>query len=382
MITSIEKLHKDGVKGVKKVLVYFNGSFPKKSYPIKDTTLPVRLFPEANEFIIRCSCTEDTVAYFKKYYPSVNKIGEPIKLRFLKPDFSNWEIAIKNTDVAYAPWIGFDGYQQSISDFKIKYHMFMLEYKNPIYMFINEPMSSSIKSFLKYLEEDENRLFENKAYYDKMYPKMDEFYKNVNFMPNDTPFVKSSDKPWWFGKVKLIAEHHDIHVTPIPDNIIYDLPKADELKSRFANKDYSEKRGIWLGTCFDSRLKRFNELFITPGLLKMDIRGRGTYKVNLYGPEPNDSNNNVDNTELPKIFSEHEWSIYISRGKFTNMLGATFYEPLLNGLPQLIDENCDPLHEIFPTIPGCYFSTENELAQNIKTLDLRDVWIKQVEYLF
>ncbi len=59
MITEITKIPKEGIRGIKKVLVYFNGTFPKKAYPIKDTTLPTRLFPDATHFFIRCKNNQD-----------------------------------------------------------------------------------------------------------------------------------------------------------------------------------------------------------------------------------------------------------------------------------------------------------------------------------
>lgn len=379
MITEITKIPKEGVRGIKKVLVYFNGTFPKKAYPIKDTTLPTRLFPDATHFFIRCKNNQDNRKYFSKYFPLRNKNNEKIHACFVNEDFENWGYATEQTDAAYCPWCGFDGYQKDLGDFKMKYHRFMAYYRKPIYMFINEPSCSSIKSFLKYLEDDETRKQKYAATLIKLRNLNDEgiIYQNVNFMPNDTPF--SAEKPWWQSKVDPIATYHNIKVTPIPDNIIYDLPEYIPTLNRWVHKDYLKKRGIWLGTCFDTRVKRFNEVFQTPGLLDMDILGRGTEDVNLYSKKEGDTN--VANEDLPKIFAEHEYSIYISRGKFTNMLGATFYEPLLNGLPQFIDEICDPQHEIFPMIPECYYSTEHELKERIEKYNIQSIWQQQVEHV-
>ena len=307
----------------------------------------------------------------------MNKRGEKITLVMINEDFDNWDYASTKTDAAYCPWCGFDGYQKDLGDFKLKYHKFMAFYKKPIYMFINEPSCSSIKSFLRYLEDDLVRKEKYSSTLHKLKDIEDTLYKNVNFMPNATPF--SADKPWWQSKVDPIATYHDIKVTPIPDNIIYDLPEYIPTINKFVNKDLSKKRGIWLGTCFDTRVKRFNEVFTTPGLLDLDILGRGTEDVNLYSRKTGDTN--IENKDLRKIFVEHDYSIYISRGKFTNMLGATFYEPLLNGLPQFIDEICDPNHEIFPDIPECYYSTEHELKERINENDLKSIWTQQIEHI-
>lgn len=377
MIKLIEQIPKEGITDVKKVLIYFNGTFPKKAYPIKDTTLPARLFPYATKFFLRCKINQDNKDYFRKYFPRTNKRGEKIMLVMINEDFDSWDYASTKTDAAYCPWCGFDGYQKDLGDFKLKYHKFMAFYKKPIYMFINEPSCSSIKSFLRYLEDDSVRKEKYSSTLHKLKGIEDTLYKNVNFMPNATPF--SADKPWWQSKVDPIATYHDIKVTPIPDNIIYDLPEYIPTLNRWVCKDYSKRRGIWLGTCFDTRVKHFNEIFRIPGLLDLDILGRGTEDVNLYSKKEGDTN--VANEDLPKIFAEHEYSIYISRGKFTNMLGATFYEPLLNGLPQFIDEICDPQHEIFPMIPECYYSTEQELKERIEKYNIQSIWQQQVEHV-
>ena len=377
-IKEIAPIPKEGITEPRTVIVYFNGKFPKKAYPIKDTTLPTRLFPNATEFIIRCDLTDENKKYFRTYYPKKNTKGEDIRLRFLSPNFSDWECASYHSDALYCPWCGFDGYQKSLSDFKRRYHEMMLQYSQPIWMFINEPSCSSIKSYISYLEENIFRKKDNINFLKSVYSSEIKPYSNVRFMPNDTPFKKASKKPWWESKVLPISQNHDITVTPIPDNIIYDLPSSDELIDKFRFKNYDNKRGIWLGTCFDSRTTRFNNLFVTPELLKFDILGRGTEDVNLYSRK--DSDTNIDNSELPEIFAQHEWSIYISRGKFTNMLGATFYEPLLNGLPQFVDEKCDPEHEIFPGVK-CYFSTENELKKLIEGTDIFGLWCVQVKHL-
>lgn len=377
MITEVTKIPKEGVLGIKKVLVYFNGSFPKRSYPIKDTTLPARLFPEANQFFIRCKVTPKNKSYFSEYFPRTNKLGEKITLFMIDEEFDKWGYAANKTDAAYAPWCGFDGYQKELGDFKLRYHRFMTSYTKPIYMFINEPLSSSVRSLLEYLTSDESRRSTYATIISDLTKRKDILYKNVNFMPNDTPFT--SARPWWQSKVEPISELHDIKVTPIPDNIIYALPGYIETLNKWLHKDYSKKRGIWLGTCFESRVKHFNKLFVTPELLDFDIMGRGSQYVNLYSKKEGESN--VENDKLPSIFAEHEYSIYISRGKFTNMLGATFYEPLLNGLPQFIDEICDPKHEIFPDIPECYFSTEYELKNRIEMYNIQSIWQQQIEHI-
>ena len=93
MITEVTKIPKEGVLGIKKVLVYFNGSFPKRSYPIKDTTLPARLFPEANQFFIRCKVTPKNKSYFSEYFPRTNKLGEKITVFMIDEDFDKWRYA-------------------------------------------------------------------------------------------------------------------------------------------------------------------------------------------------------------------------------------------------------------------------------------------------
>lgn len=360
----INKIPKNGIEHVKKVLVYFNGTFPKKAYPLKDTNLPVRIFPNAEIFYIRCKNCKENLDYFTKLYKGK-------KIKFIPETFDDWVLASEKTDAMYMPWCGFDGYQKTLGDFKVRFHKAMMMYKNPIYLFINEPSCGSFRSIHEYAT--------NSCKNDSLKKELLNLptsYGHVNFMPNDTPF--KSQKYWWESKVEPVSECIDITVTPIPDNIIYDLPTSSELIEKFNNKEYDKKRGIWLGTCFDSRVKYFNDTFKTEELLDLEILGRGTEDVELYSKKFGDTN--IDNSMLPKIFSEHEWSIYISRGKFTNMLGATFYEPILNGLPQFISIVCDPNKEIFPGI-NCYFSNEHELKELIQNHNLKELWLNQVNYL-
>lgn len=362
----IQKIPKEGITNVKSVLVYFNGVFPKKAYPIKDTTLPMRLFPNAERFYIRCKQCNENEDYFKKLY-----VGKKIKL--IPENVDIGEKAMEHTDAMYMPWCGFDGYQKVIVNFKVRFHEAIMNYTKPIYLFINEPSCGSFRSIHEYATNSCKNLTLR-----KMLLSLPTSYSHVNFMPNDTPF--SVTKPWWESKVTPVSECTDITVTPIPDNIIYDLPTSNELIEKHQNKDYSKKKGIWIGTCFESRAKYFNSLFVTEGMFNLDILGRGTEDVNLYSNKTCDDTN-IPNDMLPKIFSEHDWSIYISRGKFTNMLGATFYEPLLNGLPQFVDELVDPKHEIFGNI-NCYYKDEQSLKKLVDNTDLHELWLEQITYLF
>lgn len=198
-------------------------------------------------------------------------------------------------------------------------------------------------------------------------------------MPNDTPFT--SKQYWWEPKLKYVEKFTPC-VRPCPDNIIYDLPTAEELEKKFEHRtpESYQQRGVWIGTCFDTREKYLNNLFTKPGYFDFDIKGRGTENVNLY-VDKTLKDSNVDNKLLPKIYAEHDYSIYFARAKFINILGATFYEPILNGIPQFIDELVDPDHEIFPAIPECYYNSEDSLHKQLQTVNLKELWLTQINHL-
>lgn len=376
---NIQKIEKP-ITDVKTVFVYFNGKFPKRVFPIKDTDLPRRLFPCANRFIIKCKACDDNLFYFSKLYSGKNALGEDIKTQFVSDNFDNWAGAARHTDAMYMPWISYCQYKNRLTDPVIAFHRAILLYKKPIYLFINDPLLGSFRPIQNWFKEDlANRWKDDRYRYLKQIP---EDYSHVHFMPNDTPFEKAGKGYWWEGKVKELCEKYpDSIISPLSDLIIYDLPTGEKATNLKELPNWESRRGIWCGTCFDSREAYLNSTFVTPGLLKMDIMGRCTEKVNLYTDKTLEDTN-IDNTKLPGILREHAYSIYFSRGKFTNMLGATFYEPILHGLPQFIAEKVDPFHEIFPDIPECYFNTEHELKEKTESLDLRDIWTRQANHLF
>jgi hypothetical protein len=54
--------------GVKSVMLFYFGKYPKKTKPAKDVTLPIRLWPNA-KYIIRCNTAgnigKNNLEYFK-----------------------------------------------------------------------------------------------------------------------------------------------------------------------------------------------------------------------------------------------------------------------------------------------------------------------------
>ena len=374
---SVEKFSDKDWLNIKTVFVYFNGSFPKRAYPIKDTSLPRRMFPHANKFYIRCRRSAANIEYFSKLYLGKNELGEDIKLKLVddRMDIS-WQQVQKDVDVMYMPWIGFDGYQKQLGSAKTNFHKTIHEFRKPIYLFVNDPKNSSFFAFSDYLRRDDV----DETVHTWFKPEM-ESYEHVRFVPNDTPFEKATNgKYWWSRHFEKISERFNVTVKPLSDIIIYDLPKSSDMLLGKIHTDYSKKRGIWVGTCFDERANYINKVF-TFGILDFKFMGRGSEKFNFYSNKDSDDNN-VQNDMLPGLFAQNDYSIYFSRGSFVNMLGATFYEPILNGLPQFVSEVCDPYHEIFPDCPECYWENEYDLKRNLHLTDLEDLWVKQVRHLF
>lgn len=363
---------------VKTVFVYFNGTFPKRAYPIKDTSLPRRMFPNANRFYVRCKKNQANVNYFKQLYTGTNALGEEIKLSLVDDSLNiNWKKVEADVDAMYMPWIGFDGYQKKLGKHKILFHKAIHQFRKPIYIFINDPHNSSFNAISYYLRNPEVL---DKTGFD-WFNESEESYEHVRFMPNDTPFIKAADgKYWWQRHLKQVSDSFDITVTPLSDKIIYDLFYTPEMLHEKMHDDYSQCRGVWIGTCFEERSDYINSVF-KDGVLNFEFMGRGTEKYNFYSNK-NAEDNNVENHMLPGIYANHDYSIYFSRGKFVNMLGATFYEPLLHGLPLFISKVCDPYQEIFPTCPECYWSNEWDLKKNVEETDLRDLWLRQINHLF
>lgn len=361
-ITTISKHGLD----YKTVLIYFTGKFPKRCISIKDMTLPNRLFPKANKFIIRCKCDETTIKYMNENFAKQNEIGEKITYNFITENFDKWELASKNVDAMYVPWILFQGMGNTLSVPKIKMHEALLRFSKPIYLFINDVYCLPFKDFTTYINEHNTTLSSNVL-------KCNTLYSNVNFMPNEQKFTNK--EYWWKSKLKLPNEY-DINVTQIPESIIYGYPNADEIIEKYKDKKY-DKSGIWIGTCFDNRVKYFNKFF-SKNVLNLSILGAGSDKVNYYGGD----GNAIPHTELKNLFDSHSWTIYIARGNFVPILGATFVEPLLNGLPLFIDYKvADPNKELFPGIK-CYYGNENELEYLIENTNLKELWESQVKVLF
>lgn len=374
---SVNKFSEKDWLDVKSVFVYFHGSFPKHAYPIKDTSLPRRMFPNANKFYIRCKKTLENTEYFSKLYSGKNDLGEDIEIKLINDQLDiAWKIVSKDIDVMYMPWVGFDGYQKNLGKHKEKFHKTIHEFRKPIYLFVNDPSNSSFFAFSDYLSRpdvDESRFH--------WFKPENELYEHVKFVPNDTPFTKATrGKYWWSRHFSKISDRFDINVAPLSDIIIYDLPKSHEVLLPKMHEDYSKRRGIWVGTCFEERSNYINLVF-TDGILDFRFMGRGTEKFELYSNK-NADENNVENRMLPGLFKSHDYSIYFSRGKFVNMLGATFYEPLLHGLPLFLSKVCDPYMEIFPDIPECYWENEWDLKRSVDSVDMEDLWLRQIRHLF
>jgi hypothetical protein len=342
-------------ESVKSVMLFYFGKYPKKTKPAKDITLPIRLWPKA-KYYIRCTTKgnigKNNLLYFREL--------------FRGHQFELVEDAV-SADMLFIHHENYNAFGGVVRECCVDFARALKEWKGPATVFYNDELFSGYYDLRDYIEnraKNENFLVKNPGILDKVRRKED--WTNVTLLMNENKITDWADEHVWDGPVK-----DQITVSYLSDIILYDLPT-----SGIRGKSEYEKKGVYVPLFTAERISVCDKLFngnvdITfagsrSDELKENIRGNGKY---------------INNIELPNFLRKFDWTIYIGKGKQSSYLGATFYEPLLKGLPVFVWTETDKMKKVFGDL-DCYFSNESDLKRLVEKWDMRDLFKEQVRRIF
>lgn len=342
-------------ESVKSVMLFYFGKYPKKTKPAKDVTLPIRLWPKA-KYYIRCTTKgnigKNNLLYFREL--------------FRGHQFELVENAVR-ADMLFIHHENYNAFGGVVRECCVDFAKALKEWEGPATVFYNDELFSGFYDLRDYVEnraKNENFLIKNPGILDKVKRKDD--WTNVTLLMNENKITDWADEHVWDGPVK-----DQITVSYLSDILLYDLPTSGiKIKSEYG------KKGVYVPLFTAERISVCDKLFngnvdITfagsrSDELKEVIRGNGKY---------------INNIELPNFLRKYDWTIYIGKGKQSSYLGATFYEPLLKGLPVFIWTETDKKKKIFEDL-DCYFSNEEELKSLVEKWDMAELFREQVQRIF
>jgi hypothetical protein len=336
---------------VKSVMVFYGGKYPKKTKPDKDVTLPTRLWPNA-KYYIRCNLK--------------GKIGSDNKMYFDKlfrgKEFELVSEAVP-ADMMFIHHENYNLYGGTVAPEPIRVANAIREWKGPITIFYNDELFSGFDDFHNFLQKRANNpnfLKKNPGVLEKVPPTTD--WDKVTVLFNENKITDWAAQHMQNPEIQNVCYLSDI--------ILYDLPKNAQPKNAY------NKRGIYIPLFTADRIKVCNRLFNG----EVDITFKGS-RSNDLKPEIAGDGKYIQNTELAGVLRQYDWTIYIGKGKPSMYLGATFYEPLLNGLPIFMWRDTDRDEKVFPGL-NCYFSSGEELRSLVEEWDMRELFDKQVKIIF
>lgn len=336
---------------VKTCLVYLNGTYPPKNgfYVEKDLNLPARLYPNA-EFYIRCNTSDKrymkNMRFFKKLYKGR-------KIKFLDDSLAYDKL---NVDVIWFIHFNFIFFGGKIDKYTFCKWIVTQNSKSKIHILFNEEGTPTFEPLWDYIQRrNENFHALNKEYISLLKDKTD--WSNVTLLCNEDRIAQ-----WVNDRPVQKCLDGGINISYLTDKILYDLPSASPDSSiGVLNK------GIYIGKFSPKRLSYFNKNFIS-GKLDILMIGPDSDKLTHH----TGTGESIDNKEAKELMASgtYSYSIYIGKGTPSCYLGATFYEPLLNGLPLFVWKGTDPEMKIFPGHPEFYFNNEDDLAEKIDNMTL------------
>jgi len=340
--------------GVKSVMLFYFGKYPKKTKPAKDVTLPIRLWPNA-KYIIRCN--------------TAGNIGKN-NLEYFKSLFNGYQFElvdeVKPADMLFIHHENYNCFGGVVRDCCVDFAEVLREWTGPATVFYNDELFSGYYDIIDYIEnraKNENFLIKNPGILDRVQRKED--WSNVTLLMNEN---KITD--WANDHVKDSIKDQ-ITVSYLSDIILYDLPTIG-IKA----KSIYEKKGVYVPLFTADRISVCNKIFkgkidiVFAGSrsdeLREDIKGDGKY---------------INNIELPNFLRKFDWTIYIGKGRQSSYLGATFYEPLLKGIPVFVWTETDKHKKVFGGL-DCYFTTEEDLIKLVEKWDMKELFKEQVRLIF
>lgn len=342
--------------GVKKVVLFYPGRFPKATKPNKDVTLPARLWPNA-ELVI--------YGNFKKPYSKnieyFNQLFAGLNFRLVDRTLHD-ALEFDDADVLFIHHENYNLFGGVVQDRVMDRALLTERWKGKIFIYYNDELFVPFTDFRKFLDgraKSESFNTRNPGVLDRLPYKND--WSNVTIIGNENRI-----RLWLHDYMCDDVLKGGINLCYLSDFILYALPKE-----RPTIKQNGSKIGCYVPLFTGERIKVCNELFSDRSLiyfggsrsdeLKEEIRGDGKY---------------VKNHELGALLLQYGFTVYLGKARFSQYLGATFYEPLLHGLPILMWEETDPDHVIFPGM-DCYFNNEDDIRR-IVSGDLGDLYQKQL----
>ena len=341
----------EGDESIKTVLLFFQGRFPRKIIPGKDVTLPSRLWPKAKFFIYLTGKTPKNREYFRKMY-------EGFEVEFVE-EF----VECERSYIQYANYNAWGGVIGKTLQDQAK---FIEVQPGTVYIFFNDEQIANFQDFAEWVHAKANKPGGDKynpGLADKVKLKKD--WSNVVLLFNENKL-----QDW--GPQKINGDIN-INIQYLNDVILYDI-NPEIIKKK---KDYSAKKGCYIGFFIAPRIKLFNRLWQG---VDMDFDFLGAHSNSLSEHIRGDGEF-IKNSELFDLLREYDYSIYVGKGKPSMYLGATFYEPILQGIPIFIWLKTDLYQKVFPDL-DVYFTTAEQLQELVEKWDLEELFKLQVKHLF
>jgi hypothetical protein len=343
-------------------IVYNWGHFPKPIRPVKDLLLPFRMFPNAKIW---------NVGLFNKRFVKHQK--NRVWFNSVFPKDREWEFADwipegldpANT-VLFVHFCTYNIFGGQVTDLLIRQEQIIAEWPGKVYVFYNDELLTRFESFRTFIA--------TRTHLESFRKKNEKHLLKLDAIPEITDWGRIT----LLGNQNLIKNWLDNKCKrPLPGLVkeyLSDLTLYAIDPSGFVTKPSTEKRGVYISLLTTPRIAVIDSIF---GTASIDIQFKGS-KSNELTEAIRGDGEFVDNVQLPTVLKQYDWSIYIGKGKASEYLGATFYEPLLAGIPILIWKETDKNCSIFPDI-DCYFETADDVKRILASESLPDMHRKQVQ---
>lgn len=352
-------------KSVKTCMVYLQGTWPPKNtfYVEKDLTLPIRLYPNA-EFYIRC----DTEQGYMKNFMFFKKLYAGRKFKLVSDKQYNITTYGIQPDVVWFIHFNFVFFGGSIDKYTFGKWLVTQNFKGKVHILFNEEMTKEYEPLYDYVQRRNANFRElNSSRICHLKDKTD--WSNVTLLCNEDKL-----KQWVNERPVQKCLDGGINISYMTDKVLYDLPDVDTIMDDSEHSFY--RKGIYIGKFIPKRISVINKIMEANPNLDIVYMGPDSDKLK-YKQGSGASIDNVTAKELMKS-SGYAYSIYIGKGTPSLYLGATFYEPLLNGIPVLVWNGTDPEHKLFPDNPKCYFNDAKDLGTTVLTENLDAMWKYQI----
>lgn len=351
-------------ESIKTCMVFLSGIYPPKNtfYVEKDLTLPMRLYPNAR-FLIRCNIEKGYMSNYRFF----TKLYAGREIHFVGED----KLYNDKIDVIWFIHFNFIFFGGVIDNYTFHKWLVTQNFKNKVHILFNEEMTKSYEPLWDYVQRrNENFKNINADKISRLKDKTD--WSNVTLLCNEDKFSQ-----WVNERPVHKCLDGGINISYLTDKVLYDLPSKESILP--LHNSSSKKRGIYIGKFIPKRISVLNKILEEEHRLWIDFIGPDSDKLK-YRSGTGDSIGNSEAKGLMKS-SEYGWSIYIGKGTPSLYLGATFYEPILNGIPVFVWNGTDPEHKLFPERKELYFNDASDLQKKVSSSNLTKLWNYQINKL-